>query len=86
MKIVGLLAALAVLGCTPSQKQGAKTALDIAGAVCSELGTQDDPAFVQLICSAVDIVDGSKATFFARIKKEDAPAFARRCGVGSVAP
>lgn len=83
---LSLLLVLGLCGC-PGSSGGdiAKGVLDISDAVCTELDQQPD--YVDFICTAVHIGDGVSKTFKARVRKEDAVLFAaRHCGGGEVAP
>lgn len=86
-----VLALVALVGCTPTEKAVAKTSLDVANAVCTELPAQDEPEWVKLSCEAVGIADGGAHIFLARVKKPDAEALAARkpcpkLPAGTVAP
>jgi hypothetical protein len=81
---------LLLTGCGAGSAKTASAALDLGNAICEQVTKGDDePGWVDFACSAVSIGDGVAHQFKARVRIDDAPAFARRhCpeGQGTVAP
>lgn len=69
--LVVIYAAAVFVGCAP-----VKTALDVGDAVCQELEQQPETDYVRFTCAAVDVASGVSRVFLAKVKKQDAHAFA----------
>lgn len=92
LRLTLFFVALGLDGCTAAQERAAVAdVLDVSGAVCAELATQPEPAWVTFACTltkrgASPVV----STFTAKVAREDAALFkARHCPAlpaGGVSP
>lgn len=78
-----LCLALLAVGCTGAQKAVARDVLDIGSAVCAEVGPQTSSSYVDLVCSVIDVADGTSHVFLARVRRIDAQALAAKSCPGA---
>lgn len=72
LSLLCLVLALLGAGCTPGEKQAAKTVLDVGQAVCTETTQQVSTEWVELVCSAIDVADGTAHVFLVHMRPVDA--------------
>lgn len=69
--LVGLFLITNSSGCSPAEtKQGAKTVLDLADAVCESTVDQNDPEWERIACKYIDKADSASKIFLVRVPKK----------------
>lgn len=56
--------------CTPVEREGARTAIDVAGAACQLLERQDEEAWVKLVCAVIEGPGQVVKTVILRVPRE----------------
>jgi len=73
-------------GCSPAEtKQGIKSALDIADAVCESTVDQNDPEWERIACKYIDKADSAAKIFLVRVPKKTF-ALSRPCSSANATP